>query len=90
VDAWRMEYNTVRPHQAPNMDTPAERLTPAWISSAPYSRLWLPPELTVAVSGPGPASAEPIDDELYEESLTVTAVQSVLARCPILKPFLWG
>jgi hypothetical protein len=49
-----MEYNTVRPHQAPNMDTPAERLTPAWISSAPYSRLWLPPELTVAVSGLAP------------------------------------
>lgn len=90
MDAWRMEYNTVRPHQAPKMDTPAERLTPvldkqravlAAVAAARTDRrrLW-----------PGPASAEPIDDELYEESLTVTAAQSVLARWSTLKPFPWG
>jgi transposase InsO family protein len=51
VDAWRVEYNTTRPHQSLDMASPADRFQPATASDPP---LWLPPDLTPA---PGPAAA---------------------------------
>jgi hypothetical protein len=67
VDAWRTEYNTVRPHQALDMATPAERFAPVPAEQRGLLGLWLPPELTL----PGPSLEIPegldaIDDDLDE------------------------
>jgi hypothetical protein len=64
VDAWRIEYNTARPHQSLNMTTPAERFRPIPVEQRAVLGLWRPPEL--APTGPGPDSTEPIDDEPKE------------------------
>jgi hypothetical protein len=71
VDAWRVEYNTVRPHQALDMATPAERFRPAPVEQRAVLGLWLPPEL--APAAPGPISAAPIDDEPGESDEPVVA-----------------
>jgi hypothetical protein len=64
VDAWRTEYNTVRPHQALDMATPVERFMPVPVEQRGLLGLWLPPELTLA--GPSveiPEGLDAIDDE---------------------------
>ncbi|MCA1836690.1 MAG: IS481 family transposase [Actinobacteria bacterium] len=64
VDAWRTEYNTVRPHQALDMATPAQRFIPVPVEQRGVLGLWLPPEL--APTGPSvgnPESLDSIDDE---------------------------
>jgi hypothetical protein len=64
VDAWRVEYNTRRPHQSLDMATPAERFRPIPVEQRTVLGLWRPPEL--APTGPGPdipESPESIDDE---------------------------
>jgi transposase InsO family protein len=55
VDAWRIEYNTTRPHQSLDMASPADRFRPA-PPSEPV--LWLPADLTPT---PEPAPAPPSD-----------------------------
>ncbi|HEX8761812.1 MAG TPA: integrase core domain-containing protein, partial [Pseudonocardiaceae bacterium] len=75
VDAWRTEYNTARPHQSLDMQTPAQRFHPVPLEQRAVLGLWLPPELTP--TGPGPDSTKPIDDEPDDESLTAAAAQSV-------------
>lgn len=62
VDAWRVEYNTLRPHQSLNMATPAQRFVAAVDRELP---LVLPPEL-VAVSATG-SGEESVEDALVEE-----------------------
>jgi hypothetical protein len=42
VDAWRVEYNTTRPHQSLDMASPADRFRPAPPSELP---VWLPADL---------------------------------------------
>ena len=77
VDAWRMEYNTVRPHQALDMATPAERFTPVPVEQRAVLGLWLPPELIP--TGPGPDSPEgpdSIDDEPDDPLTTVADLVS--------------
>jgi transposase InsO family protein len=62
VDAWRIEYNTARPHQSLNMATPAERFRPMPVEQRAVLGLWRPPELTPT----GPAldqGPDSIDDE---------------------------
>lgn len=54
VEAWRTEYNTVRPHQALDMATPAERFHPA--EQRAGLPLWRPPELALAATPPRPES----------------------------------
>jgi transposase InsO family protein len=64
VDAWRIEYNTVRPHQALNMATPAERFRPVPVEQRAVLGLWRPPEL--APTGPSselPEGSDSIDEE---------------------------
>jgi transposase InsO family protein len=53
VDAWRVDYNTVRPHQSLDMATPASRFTP---NAADGLELRLPAGLT-AVSAVGSAES---------------------------------
>src|SRR5918998_892890 len=57
VDAWRTEYNTLRPHQSLDMATPAERFAPVPVEQRAVLGLWRPPEL--APTGP---SCEIVDD----------------------------
>ena len=45
LDAWRIEYNEQRPHQALDMSTPASRFRPASIEDRELMPLWLPAEL---------------------------------------------
>jgi hypothetical protein len=75
VDAWRTEYNTLRPHQSLNMATPAERFRSVPLEQRGVLGLWLSPKLTP--TGPGPDSIEPIDDEPDDETSTAAAAQSV-------------
>jgi hypothetical protein len=64
VDAWRVEYNTVRPHQALDMATPAERFIPVPDEQRGVLGLWLPPELAPTGSSVEiPESLDSIDDE---------------------------
>jgi len=58
VEAWRVEYNTVRPHQALDMATPAARFRPVPVDQRASLPLWRPPELVV-LAPPTPPSAEP-------------------------------
>jgi hypothetical protein len=54
----------VRPHQALNMATPAERFRPVPVEQRAVLGLWRPPEL--APTGPScelPADSDSIDDE---------------------------
>jgi transposase InsO family protein len=55
VDAWRIEYNTTRPHQSLDMASPADRFQATAPSDPP---LWLPADLTPA---PPPDTALPAD-----------------------------
>jgi len=55
VDAWRIEYNTTRPHQSLHLASPADRFRPA---PAGEPVLWLPADLTPA---PAPAPAPTSD-----------------------------
>ncbi len=64
VEAWRVEYNTLRPHQSLDMATPAERFAPA--PPRPGLPLWVPPGLITteppapdAATAPEPMAAEP-------------------------------
>ncbi len=74
VDAWRVEYNTVRPHQALDMATPAERFRPVPVEQRAVLGLWLAPEL--APTGPSseiPECLDPIDDEPDEPVVAAAA-----------------
>jgi transposase InsO family protein len=53
VDAWRVEYNTTRPHQSLDMASPADRFRPTPPGEPP---LWLPADLTLA---PEPVPSSP-------------------------------
>jgi transposase InsO family protein len=55
VDAWRVEYNTTRPHQSLDMASPADRFRPAPAGEPP---LWLPADLAPV---PDPVSPAPPD-----------------------------
>jgi transposase InsO family protein len=55
VDAWRLEYNTVRPHQALNMATPAERFSPVPLSARCSGCV----RARAGPHRPGPTSASP-------------------------------
>ena len=57
VDAWRTEYNTLRPHQSLDMATPAERFAPVPVEQRAVLGLWRPPELA-----PTSPSCEIVDD----------------------------
>jgi Integrase core domain len=61
VDAWRTEYNTLRPHQSLDMATPAERFAPVPVEQRAVLGLWRPPELASASTGPGCESVEDLD-----------------------------
>jgi hypothetical protein len=64
VDAWRIEYNTARPHQSLNMTTRAERFRPIPVEQRAVLGLWRPPEL--APTGPSsklPEGSDSIDEE---------------------------
>ena len=81
VDAWRIEYNTRRPHQSLNMATPAERFRPIPVEQRTVLGLWRPPEL--APTGPGPdnpAGPGPIDDEPDEPEAVTDPVLATGAR----------
>src|SRR5919202_1048012 len=43
VDAWRVEYNTLRPHQSLDMATLAERFAPVPTEQRAVLRPWRPP-----------------------------------------------
>jgi transposase InsO family protein len=61
VEAWRVEYNTLRPHQSLGMATPADRFAPA---PRPGLPLWVPPGL-ITTEAPMPevaAEPEPVAD----------------------------
>jgi len=64
VDAWRIEYDTARPHQSLDMATPAERFAPVPVEQRGVLGLWRPPEL--AAAGPSTQLVEDpdsLDDE---------------------------
>jgi transposase InsO family protein len=61
VDAFRMEYNTDRPHQSLGMAFPADRFTPRPIDE--QLPLRLPSTLAAAVPVPGPRPAPPIESQ---------------------------
>lgn len=46
VDAWVTDYNHTRPHQARDMDAPAQHFTPVPAAQRATLPLWTPPELT--------------------------------------------
>jgi transposase InsO family protein len=46
VDAWVADYNHSRPHQARDMDPPAQHFTPIPAVERKVLTLWTPPELT--------------------------------------------
>jgi transposase InsO family protein len=76
VDAWVVEYNTDRPHQALDVQvpvTPADRFSPVPAEQRALVDLWLPPNLeTVAgaavsnVIEPAAADADPAEDEVRQ------------------------
>ena len=53
VEAWRVEYNTLRPHQSLGMAAPAERFAPA---PPPPACPWRPPGL-ITTEPPAPDAA---------------------------------
>lgn len=56
VDAWRVEYNTRRPHQSLNMATPAQKFSPHAEASQSGLGLWVPAEgAPAALPAPDPA-----------------------------------
>ena len=60
MDAWVVEYNTNRPHQALNEHlpvTPAERFTAVAAGDRALVELWLPPATTLA-----PVPTQPTSD----------------------------
>jgi hypothetical protein len=59
VDAWRVEYNTLRPHQSLDMATPAQRCAPVPTEQRAVLGLWRPPELTPI--GPSSETVEDLD-----------------------------
>lgn len=50
IEAWRVEYNTFRPHQALDMATPAERFQPGPVERRRTLALWRPPDLAPTTS----------------------------------------
>jgi transposase InsO family protein len=87
VDAWRMEYNTLRPHQSLDMATPAERFTPVPVEQRTILGLWRPPEL--APTGPGPdipESPESIEDEPDEPLVAAARGFSATDASPATQP----
>ena len=70
VDAWRVEYNTRRPHQALDMITPAERFRPVPVEQRAVLGLWRPPEL--ASTGLDPIDDEPDDPEAVADPALAT------------------
>jgi hypothetical protein len=78
VDAWRIEYNTVRPHQALNMATPAERFRPIPVEQRAVLGLWRPPELVpTGTSSKLPEGSDSIDEEPDEPIVAVAEVVPV-------------
>jgi transposase InsO family protein len=75
VDTWRVEYNTVRPHQSLDMQTPAQRFRPIPVEQRAILGLWLPPEL--APTGPGPDTPQGPDSIDDEPNEPVTAADPV-------------
>jgi hypothetical protein len=59
VQAWRIEYNTVRPHQSLGMATPAQRFAPIPARQRAALTLWRPPELAAAPPGDDDVTHEP-------------------------------
>ena len=68
VEAWRVEYNTLRPHQSLGMATPAERFAPA--PPRPGLPLWVPPGL-ITTEPPAPDAATAPEPLAAEPSVTV-------------------
>ena len=68
VEAWRVEYNTLRPHQSLGMATPAERFAPA--PPRPGLPLWVPPGL-ITTEPPAPDTATAPEPLAAEPSVTV-------------------
>ena len=60
-DAWRPEYNEVRPHQSLDMATPASLFVPR---PETITELILPPELSI-ISGEGQSVIEPDDEPAH-------------------------
>jgi hypothetical protein len=74
VDAYVVEYNTDRPHQALDVAvpvTPAERFRPAPIEDRELVELWLPGSLQAA---PGNASPESLSNAVTESAEVASAV----------------
>ncbi|MGY4644425.1 transposase InsO family protein [Cellulomonas sp. URHB0016] len=64
VDAWRVEYNTGRPHQALDMATPADRFTALPGPDRARLELWLPPTLTtIDEADAAPVVVLPVEQE---------------------------
>lgn len=57
VDAWRVEYNTTRPHQSLDMACPLDRFTPRSADERARTVLWLPPGLAPVADD---ATPEPV------------------------------
>jgi hypothetical protein len=73
VDAWRTEYNTLRPHQSLNMATPAERFRPVPVEQRVVLGLWRPPELA-----PTDTSSELLEGlDAIDDEPVVTADEGV-------------
>jgi transposase InsO family protein len=73
LDAWRVEYNTDRPHQSLGMAFPASRFTPA---SSPLE-LRIPAQLTASARQPNPP--QPTAD-LSAQSLPVEATPEPVTK----------
>jgi hypothetical protein len=74
VDAWRVDSNTHRPHQALDMATPQSRFRPVDADQRNQLPLWLPPELA---AGPVPRPAlEMIAGTDHHDDVPILAVDA--------------
>lgn len=63
IDAWRSEYNTERPHESRDMDTPATHFASIPPCERETLELWRPPELSLAPAETDPVTGEDLDAE---------------------------
>jgi transposase InsO family protein len=81
LDAWVEEYNSIRPHQALDMQSPADRFTPVAEQDRDVLSLRVPgvlalvPQQRTAPEGPDPAEAVPVPVGLSEEVPPSAAVE---------------
>jgi hypothetical protein len=78
VDAWVLEYNTDRPHQALNPTvpvTPADRFQPIPAEQRALLDLWLPPSLETITGAPVP--------DLLEPTAADTEPDDQVKQCPV-------